>query len=38
MADNGGRMTLLSDAYEGEKANCVLTGSAGVDDLAITCN
>jgi hypothetical protein len=40
MADNGGRMTLLSDAYEGEsdKANCVLTGTAGADDLAITCN
>ncbi|MDO6426504.1 hypothetical protein Q4489_05735 [Thalassotalea sp. 1_MG-2023] len=37
---SGGRMALLSDAYEGEsdKANCVLTGTAGNDDLAITCN
>ena len=38
--NSGGRMTLLSDAYEGksDKANCVLTGTAVGDDLAITCN
>jgi hypothetical protein len=36
--DQGGRMALLSDAYEGEKASCTLTGDVANDNLAISCD